>query len=171
MRPLAAALELKVPPFALAGLGALLMWGVAARWPGLDVRLPARDGIAVVLWVVGAAIGLAGVGSFRANRTTVNPMRPAGATRLVRAGVYRYTRNPMYLGLVLALAGWAAWLSNAGAAAVLPAFAAYLSRFQIVPEERALAERFGPDFTAYATRVRRWAGRKRPARVEEGRRA
>jgi protein-S-isoprenylcysteine O-methyltransferase Ste14 len=62
----------------------------------------------------------------------------------------------MYLGFLLALAGWAAYLANAGAALLLPVFVAYLTRFQIIPEERALSAKFGAAFAAYASGVRRW---------------
>ena len=83
-------------------------------------------------------------------------MQPAKTTSLVAGGVYRFTRNPMYLGLLLVLAGWAVFLSNALAFALLPAFIAYIGRFQIAPEERALAAKFGTEYEAYRTEVRRW---------------
>jgi protein-S-isoprenylcysteine O-methyltransferase Ste14 len=75
---------------------------------------------------------------------------------MVTSGVYRHTRNPMYLGMLCLLGAWAAWLGNAAALLGLPAFVAYMNRFQIAPEERALAQRFGAAFDAYAARVRRW---------------
>ena len=75
---------------------------------------------------------------------------------MVTSGVYRVSRNPMYAGLLLGLAGWALHLAHPLPFVVLPLFVAYLNRFQIAPEERWLAERFGADFTAYQSRVRRW---------------
>jgi protein-S-isoprenylcysteine O-methyltransferase Ste14 len=93
---------------------------------------------------------------FRVRRTTVNPTRPAAATALVQDGVYRWTRNPMYVGLALGLAGVAVGLSNLGAMVLLPAFVAWIDRFQIVPEERALLAKFAAAFTDYSARVRRW---------------
>ena len=77
-------------------------------------------------------------------------------TRLVTAGIFRYTRNPMYLGLLVVLTGWAVHVSNAAAFALLPLFVAYMWRFQIVPEERAMGASFGADYAAYTRRVRRW---------------
>jgi protein-S-isoprenylcysteine O-methyltransferase Ste14 len=74
----------------------------------------------------------------------------------VTGGVFRWSRNPMYLGMLVALAGWAAYLSNALAALLLPAFVAYLNRFQIRPEEQALLARFGPSYSEYMATVRRW---------------
>jgi len=156
MRTLLDALELKVPPLLLAAGCGAAMWGVARAAPGLQLQLAARTPIAVALLTLGAAVGIAGVVGFRARRTTVNPTRPAAATSLVQHGVYRWTRNPMYLGLALGLAGVAVGLSNLGAMALLPAFVAWIDRLQIIPEERALLANFGAAFTDYAARVRRW---------------
>ena len=75
---------------------------------------------------------------------------------MVRHGIYRFTRNPMYLGQLLQLVAWAFWLENLLAFAVLPAYIAYLTRFQIIPEERILSARFGASYAAYQQRVRRW---------------
>jgi protein-S-isoprenylcysteine O-methyltransferase Ste14 len=62
----------------------------------------------------------------------------------------------MYLGFLLALAGWAVYLSNVAAALLLPAFVAYMNQYQVKPEERALLAKFGPEFAHYMSRVRRW---------------
>ncbi len=83
-------------------------------------------------------------------------MRPDSASSLVVSGVYRYTRNPMYLGFLLILPGWAAFLSNAAARVVFPAFVLYMDHFQVFPEERALASLFAQEFADYRARVRRW---------------
>jgi len=152
----ASALELKVPPvavmFAVAGLMAL----GARALPVLGSPLPGRVFIAGGVAAAGAAISILGVASFRRAKTTVNPMTPESSSTLVIAGVYRWTRNPMYLGFLLILCGLACALSNALAAALLPAFILYMNRFQIRPEERALEARFGALFADYRGRVRRW---------------
>ena len=83
-------------------------------------------------------------------------MKPGETTALVAVGVYKLTRNPMYLGMLLMLIGWAIFLSNVVAFAFLPVFVLYINRFQIEPEERVLALKFGSEFAAYQTRVRRW---------------
>jgi protein-S-isoprenylcysteine O-methyltransferase Ste14 len=83
-------------------------------------------------------------------------MKPASASVLVDGGIYRLTRNPMYLGFLVVLLGWAIFLSNIVAFLLLPAFVYYMNRFQIKPEEKALVARFGQTFTAYKTRVHRW---------------
>lgn len=88
--------------------------------------------------------------------TTVNPLAPERTSSLIVHGVYRYSRNPMYLGMVLVLLGWAVWLANAMAFAVLPAYVTFIDRFQIAPEEAVMARRFGGPFRDYRARTRRW---------------
>jgi protein-S-isoprenylcysteine O-methyltransferase Ste14 len=149
-------LELKVPPVPLALVAAAAMWLVARLVPTLTLLLPWRGAIAALLLACGAGLALAGVLEFRRARTTVNPLRPATASTLVTSGVYRISRNPMYAGLLVALGGWTYWLGNAAALAFLPAFVVYMNKLQIAPEERALRDRFGPVFDAYAASVRRW---------------
>lgn len=150
------ALELKVPPVALVGAFAAAMWLISVVAPAFQFPLPSRHVLALVLMAGGAGMVLSGVVSFARARTTVNPLKPEAATALVDSGVYRFTRNPMYLGFLLALLGWATFLANALAVLLLPGFVLYMNRFQIVPEERALSARFGLAFSAYKAKVRRW---------------
>jgi protein-S-isoprenylcysteine O-methyltransferase Ste14 len=149
-------LELKVPPVAVVFFMAALMWLVARAAPAFEFALPARGFLAVGLAVAGAVASLSGVVSFRRAKTTVNPMKPDSSSSLVSSGVYALTRNPMYLGFLLVLAGWAVFLSNVLGLLLLPVFVFYMNRFQIEPEEKALAILFGPAFNAYQSRVRRW---------------
>jgi protein-S-isoprenylcysteine O-methyltransferase Ste14 len=149
-------LELRIPPL-LVWLGfAAAMFGVAVAAPGLSFGLAGSTGIALALGGLGVAAALAGVAAFRRRGTTVNPLSPNAASSVVSSGVYRLSRNPMYLGFLLALAGWAVFLSNVGAALLLPAFVGYMTRYQIQPEERALLAKFGLEFAQYMARVRRW---------------
>jgi protein-S-isoprenylcysteine O-methyltransferase Ste14 len=132
------------------------MYGVSLVTPAATFVIPGRTGIAIGLALLGTVIALAGVVAFRLNKTTVNPLDPGAASAIVTSGVYRFSRNPMYLGFLLALAAWAIYLSNALAALFVPAFVAYMNRFQIKPEERALLAKFGPGFSRYMAAVHRW---------------
>lgn len=152
----ASGLEVKAPPVALMMVTAVLMWLVSLAAPAFDFGFPASVEAAALLALAGAFTCLAGVASFRRAMTTVNPMKPGSASALVVSGVYRYSRNPMYLGFLLILAGWALCLSNALALLWLPAFVLYMDRFQIRPEERALVALFSQEYAEYAARVRRW---------------
>jgi AraC family transcriptional regulator, transcriptional activator FtrA len=147
-------LELKVPPVVLGMIAAALMWCAASAMP--DFLFPSNPVLALGLALVGALTCLAGIFSFRRAKTTVNPMKPDPISSLVVSGIYRYTRNPMYLGFLLLLLAWAAALSNVLALVSLPAFVLYMNRFQILPEERVLASRFTQDYAEYRARVRRW---------------
>lgn len=150
------ALELKVPPPLVALVTGLLMWWAAKLVPPLALPGVARIVVAVVFAGVGVGLAMSGVLTFRRAKTTVNPTTPAAASALVRTGVFRFTRNPMYLGLLLCLVAWAIFLSSVLALLIAPLFVVYMNRFQIAPEERALAALFGDSFAAYKRDVRRW---------------
>jgi protein-S-isoprenylcysteine O-methyltransferase Ste14 len=150
------ALDLKVPPLAVVLLTAVLMAVTAWAAPAMALVIPYSERFGVLLALLGAAISISGVSSFRRAGTTVNPLKPGTSSTLVSSGVYKLTRNPMYLGFLLLLAGWAVYLSNALVFVFLPLFVLYITRFQIKPEERALTSRFGEEFVDYTKRVRRW---------------
>lgn len=149
-------LELKIPPPLVAATVAAAMWGVSLFTPHLEVPSAARVLLAAAIALIGVASALAGIVSFRRARTTVNPTRPESASSLVSSGVYAITRNPMYLGLLFVLAGWAVFLSSPWALAGPLAFFLYIGRFQITPEERVLSRLFGAEYANYRARVRRW---------------
>ena len=149
-------LELKIPPLLVWLVFAGAMLGVAYYAPMFNFTLARSGAIAFALVVLGGAVAFSGVIVFHDKRTTVNPLTPDASTSVVTDGVYRVSRNPMYLGFLLALAGWAVYLSNAGAALLLPAFVAYMTEYQIKPEERVLLAKFGSEFAQYVSRVRRW---------------
>ncbi len=149
-------LELRVPPPAVALLMAAASWAVSALTPVIELPAFGRIAAAVAIALVGIGFSGAGLIAFRRARTTVNPLKPGAASSLVTTGVYRFTRNPMYVGLLFVLIGWTAFLA-APAALVGPLlFALYIARFQIRPEERVLSQLFGATFIAYMGRVRRW---------------
>jgi protein-S-isoprenylcysteine O-methyltransferase Ste14 len=149
-------LELKIPPLALVLLAAAFMWLLSASVPSLTWRVPFGQAIAIVVAASGGIIATLGVISFRRADTTVNPTKPQATSSLVCTGIYRYTRNPMYLGFLLVLVAWALFLANILALVPAIAFVSYMNRFQIAPEERALESMFGTEFSAYKRSVRRW---------------
>lgn len=152
----ATVLELKVPPLVLTAVTAALMWCASLALPAFDFAFSSNAVWPLGLVIAGVFTCLAGVASFRRARTTVNPMKPDSTAALVVSGIYSYSRNPMYLGFLLILLGWAFFLSNGLSLLLLPAFVLYTNRFQILPEERMLAALFTHDHAAYLARVRRW---------------
>ncbi len=149
-------LELRVPPLAVVFVTGVLMWLADLALPRLRMELPGRSVAAIALALAGSFCALAGVIEFRRARTTTNPMKPDGASTLVTGGIYTRTRNPMYLGFVLVLLGWGAYLQSSASFFLPPAFVLYMNRFQIGPEERILVGIFGDAFAAYRAKVRRW---------------
>ena len=149
-------LELKIPPVIQVLVIASLMWLLAITAPGLGFTLPASALVALVLAAMGVAFALLGVLEFRSAGTTVDPRVPDQTASLVVRGVYRISRNPMYMGFLLVLGAWTIFLSNLASLVLLPAFVVYMNRFQIVPEERYMREKFGEAYRQYEERVRRW---------------
>ena len=147
-------LELRVPPLIVFACVGALMAGAVWVLPVFAFSLPWP--LAAAVAAAGVAVGICGALQFRRARTTVNPLKPGEATALVTGGIYRWTRNPMYLGMALALLGWGLYLGNFGALVLIGAFVSYIDRLQIDPEEVALEARFGEAFTTYRKRVRRW---------------
>lgn len=150
------ALELKIPPPVVALLVAGAMWGISRLAPLVDLPASVRIAAAIACAVAGVGFSLAGVISFRHAKTTVNPMKPEKTSALVCSGIYRLTRNPMYVGLALILVAWAAYLSSGWALLGPLAFVLYMNRFQIAPEEKVLASLFGAGYADYRSGVRRW---------------
>ena len=148
-------LESKVPPPAVMLAMALLMWLVSRAAPPFHFDVPARNWLMIILVLAGFVTGMSGVLTFRHAKTTVNPLKPH-ASSLVTWGIYAISRNPMYLGGLIMLLGWAISLSNALAFLFLPVYVLYLNRFQIAPEERVLTSLFGETYVAYQARARRW---------------
>ena len=120
------------------------------------LQTPAATALAMAVGCLGCFVMAGGLVAFRQARTTVNPLAPDKATTLVITGIYRYTRNPMYLGMALVLGGIAIYLAELTAFLMLALFVRFISRYQIQPEERILAEKFGTAYQDYTDRVGRW---------------
>ena len=150
------ALELRIPPVAQFLMAAGAMWLTAKYLPAPQVALPGRNVLVLLFAGLGGLFAIPAVAAFRSFGTTVDPRFPAKATRLVVSGVYRYSRNPMYLGLLCLLLAWAAYLSDLLAFAVIPLFVVSMNRLQIRPEEAAMERQFGDEYRDYRSKVRRW---------------
>ena len=150
-------LEARVPPVVvfLIGMGIIHLGArLAPGWGGMPTL--ATKIVTAVLLIAGGIFGSAGVAQFLQAKTTIHPNHPDRASALVTGGVYRITRNPMYLGLALLLAAYGLHRMHPATLLALAFFVLFITRFQIMPEERALIARFPETFTAYARRVRRW---------------
>jgi protein-S-isoprenylcysteine O-methyltransferase Ste14 len=110
--------------------------------------------VSLPLFVLAVAIGIWAFWSFRRSRTS--PDFGSVVSALVQRGPYRFSRNPLYVALVLVLAGLACVLNNGWLAIATPLLVVALDRVVIVREERFLADLFGSDYGSYRARVRRW---------------
>lgn len=149
-------LELKIPPPVVALVVAALMWGMSRVSAPMNGAGRVRYGLAGTLFVVGVLCAASAAITFRRRKTTINPHKPSETVELVRSGPFRWTRNPMYLGLLTVLVSWAVWLSVVWTLIGPLAFVIYIQRYQIGPEERILAAKFGGAFEQYRREVRRW---------------
>ncbi|WP_150539843.1 methyltransferase family protein [Actinobacillus vicugnae] len=144
-------LELKLPP--------PLLFMICA---GLIYLLPKAEHYPVPQWLsypilfIGVAIAIASLYAFYQQSTTISPQNPEKTSVLVQRGIYRFSRNPMYLSLLFCLIAWLIWLNRYFGTLVIIGFVYYLNRFQIKPEERILKEKFGQTFVEYCAEVRRW---------------
>ena len=150
------ALELKIPPVVQFLVVFALMWLLAKYLPALSAGIPARRILVVLFFCLGGIVAVPAVAAFRSSGTTVDPRSPEKATQLVVSGVYRYSRNPMYLGLLCLLIAWATYLSNLLAFAWIPLFIGMMNHLQIQPEEEAMEKQFGQKYRDYRKSVRRW---------------
>jgi protein-S-isoprenylcysteine O-methyltransferase Ste14 len=142
-------------------LAAALMWALHRELPlGHWIAAP-WNRLGCIPAAIAVAIAVAALLRFRQSRTTVNPMDPSKASHLVTDGVFRLSRNPMYLALLLLLIGWAIWLGTTSPWLVPPLFVIVITVGQIIPEERALTQLFGEQYLAYRGTVSRWIGRQR----------
>ena len=147
-------LEKKLPPLALVIIVAILMWLISIYAP--LIFIPYRLGIVTLLALIALGIIFAGLLAFWQARTTVDPRSPEAASELVSSGIYKFTRNPMYLGFAVLLLAWAILLASAWSVLMIGVYILYLNRFQIYAEERALTEIFGVKYQQYQAKVRRW---------------
>jgi len=149
-------LALQIPPVVVVIAMMILMW-LCNRWiPAAHFEFTGQQGVLIFITVVAMVLCLSAMASFRKHQTTVNPVDPDQASSLITSGVFKYSRNPIYLGFALVLVVWGLRLSNAAAFVGVPIFIAYMTQWQIKPEERILLKKFGAPFADYMQRVRRW---------------
>ena len=148
--------KLKVPPVIQATICILIMWLLSRYVPLSSFEIVFRPVITAILATIGGLIAITGIVSFRKAKTTVDPRTPGKASELVIVGIYNYTRNPMYLGLLVILIGLALLFGAISSFLAIPIFVWFMNRLQIEPEEEALEELFGESYREYKLKVRRW---------------
>ncbi|MGD0590766.1 MAG: isoprenylcysteine carboxylmethyltransferase family protein [Bacteroidota bacterium] len=150
------ALQLKIPPPIVTVIFAACMWAVTNIVPGYSFAIPYCKTLSCIISVIGGIISVFALYSFYSAKTTINSVQLNYSSSFVVSGVYSFTRNPMYLGLLFVLLGWFLFLSNILAMVFIPLFILFINYFQIKPEEKALELKFGQAFILYKLKVRRW---------------
>ena len=115
-----------------------------------------NNGISLFLLILGLIVFITAVRSFRKQKTTVNPLKPKQASSLVTSGIFRFSRNPMYLGMLIILLSISFKFNLLGGIIISLSFFMFITKFQIYPEEEAMNELFGDKFTQYSNTTRRW---------------
>lgn len=146
-------LKNKIPPPIVALLFLALIYFTREL---ASLEFPYQSSVAAVVLAAAIAVMICAVIEFRRLETTVNPLKPESSTALVTGGVFRFSRNPMYLGLLGILTAAAIFFGALAAIAVLPLFILYMNVFQISPEEKAMEKLFREEYGEYRAQVRRW---------------
>jgi len=133
-----------------------LMWLTSLITNEVVINTEFRLIIGMISLATGGCIAVAGVIEFKRMKTTLNPLKPDHANSVVSTGIYQFTRNPMYLGLLFGLFSWTCYLANLYSLIFVIFFHWYMTQFQIKPEERMLQLNFGKAYAFYKKRVRRW---------------
>lgn len=150
-------MKLLIPPPVQMVVTLLAMWGVDYLLADLRITFPWQMGISGAIIAAGLLIDVIALIAFARAKTSVNPVDPGKASKLVvKDGLYRFSRNPMYLGMAVLLAGWALWLGNPVNVLLWLGFIYAITVLQIKPEEEILTEKFGTQYADYCARVRRW---------------
>ncbi len=149
-------MRLKLPPAVVFLIFAILMYLLSRFLPFGDFEFFGREYLILILMVMAALIAIISLFQFFTSKTTIDPRTPLKVTKLVTGGIYKFTRNPMYLAILLVLLAWGLWLGNAFNTLLAAGFVGYMNKFQIGPEEEALATIFGKEFQQYCSQVRRW---------------
>lgn len=149
-------LDNRVPPPILTALTGLVMAGASIALPPAPLPPTLRMALGGAAFILAGAFGRPAINAFIAAKTTINPVKIDQASTLVTTGIYARSRNPMYVALTALLGSLAFALGNGWLLLGPLLFAAFIARYQIAPEERAMAARFGAEYAAYVARVRRW---------------
>ena len=147
-------METKIPPPVVTLIFGFAIYLSRKIFPEIEIQHASFFGMFLLL--LGFLILISAVQLFRNDKTTVNPLSPEQATKLVTNGIFKLSRNPMYLGMAVILASVAVFFNIIGGIIFMALFCLYITKFQIIPEEKAMKELFAQDFEQYMKATRRW---------------
>lgn len=149
-------MKLLIPPPILTLMSAILMLIISKYFNKANFSLNQHNQFALFFLIVALIIIVISIAKFIKIKTTISPLKPNKTSILVDSGIYKHTRNPMYLGLLLILFSLFLYLKNFLSFLVLPLFVIHITKNQILPEEKVLENLFGEQYKKYKNKVRRW---------------
>ena len=147
-------IKTKIPPPLVALTFGFLINYSKNIFPKIEIGW--GDAFGSIMIIIGLIIILSAIIQFKKYKTTITPLNPFKATKLIVNGIYKFSRNPMYLGLLLILFGISIIQNPIGGLLFVPSFILYINHFQIIPEESAMLDLFKDDFLKYKENIRRW---------------
>ena len=149
-------MKLLIPPPIQALLSIIMMWLISRYFLHANFSLNGINILALVFLIIAVIILILSINKFRKIKTTISPLKLNKTSSLINSGIYRYTRNPMYLGLLLILFSTALFLKNFISFLIIPLFILFITKNQILPEEETLENIFEEENKNYKKKVRRW---------------
>ena len=147
-------IKTKFPPPLVALTFGFLINYTKNIFPKIEIKWGDVFGSTIIIF--GIIIILSSIVLFKKYKTTITPLKPSKATKLITDGIYKFSRNPMYLGLLLVLVGISIILNLTGGFFFILLFILYMNLFQIIPEDNAMVGLFKDEFLDYKKNVRRW---------------
>ena len=147
-------METKIPPPIVTSVFGLLIYFSKGIFPVIENQITFYVGILLIF--LGFFILITAVKSFKKSKTTVNPLNPEKATKLVTEKIFKYSRNPMYLGMTAMLGSLALFFNVIGGIMLIALFCTYITKYQIIPEEKVMKNLFKEEFEEYKKTTRRW---------------
>ena len=120
------------------------------------IHIPNQTLTSILILLIGILILIIPISKFIKSKTTIDPIKFKKVNKLVTSGIYKYSRNPMYLGLLLIVISSSILYLNIYSVITPMIFYYWINRFQIKREEIFLTEKFGKEYLLYMTRTRRW---------------
>ena len=144
----------KIPPTILTLL--FLIFNYIFSFNFLKINIPYKYFFTTLLLILGFYIIIRSSRLFAQAKTSIDPFRPFKSTSLITNDIYKYSRNPMYFGYLLIILGSSVYLGNVISIIIIPLFIFTINFLQIIPEEEALKDIYGPRYDEYLSKVRRW---------------
>ncbi len=149
-------LSLKIPPPLIAFGAVLFLYALNNFAPLYRINFLYQSYLSISVVCIGTTIALIAIVKFKQLQTPIDPRQPDKTHRLANSGIYKISRNPMYLGILLILVGIGIYLGAVSGLLAIATFVTYITKYQIIPEEKVLTMKFKERYQKYSRNVPRW---------------